>query len=86
MCVLVGDGGWSGVKGWEVGWGACYRGCCGHSKPGFEIKFKITVFEIKNIEIVTFELGNDKFSCHQLLSKLFLVTRYKLTNDVLAHP
>jgi len=21
--------------------GACYRGCYGHSKPGFEIKFKI---------------------------------------------
>jgi len=36
-------GGWSGVKGYEE----CYRGCHGHSKPGFEIKFEITVFEVK---------------------------------------
>jgi len=26
--------------------GECYRGCYGYSKPGFEIKFEITVFEI----------------------------------------
>jgi len=47
VCGSVCVGGGSGAKG--GGWlGACYRGCYGHSKPGFEIKFEITIFEIQD--------------------------------------
>jgi len=39
-----------GMGGGVVVW-ACYRGLYGHSKPGFEIKFEITIFEIIVFEV-----------------------------------
>jgi len=45
--VSVGEGG-VGLGGGVWGF---YRGCYGHSKPGFEIKFEITVFEITIFEV-----------------------------------
>ncbi len=66
-----------GGVGVVVGFGACCRGCYGHSKPGFEIEFEITVFETTVFEVkpsshfIIFDtLAPSHIPCYTLIAPL----------------